>query len=354
MKVKRMLFIISLLILFSICFVIMNRHYDELARYPYVTEENREIILEHLSADDINYMISQQLKPEQFLPFIETKDFTIRNALWYKRAKETQEADNEVIVAFINDFKGKLDYTTLEPLLKAYSYDTLRTFYEEDNGYVQNATIIHDPAALLTRMDETETLYTYEPKNLVAINDLPNVSLVEGDRVIRLQQDAVKPLHDLCKDISTVNDKTCGNLIITMGYVSYQNQIPIYEKMMLKYGKDHFRDYWDYPGQSEYQLGYTVRLQPSGDQENALDTDYSALVETDQTEDIQVQEIKELALWLEENAYQYGFIVRYPHDQTKQTHKNYQPFTLRYVGKEAAKTLHDHDQVLEEYQIEIQ
>lgn len=353
MKVKRILFIVSLLTLFSICFVIMNRHYDELARYPYVTDENRNIILKHLSSDDINYMISQQLTPDQFLPFIETKGFTIRNTLWYKRAKETQAANNETIVAFINDFKGKLDYTTLEPLLKAYSYDTLRTFYEEDNGYVQNASIIHDPAALLTRLESTETLYTYEPKNLTAIGDLPMVSLLEGEHVIRIQKDAVQPLHDLCKDISTVNDKTCGNLIITMGYVSYQDQIPIYERMMLKYGKDHFRDYWDYPGQSEYQLGYTVRLQPSGFKENAIDTDYSALAAEEQS-DPSDKEMKQLALWLEENAYLYGFVVRYPHDHTNQTHKNYQPFTLRYVGKEAAKTLHDHDQVLEEYQIEVQ
>lgn len=352
MKAKRILFIISLVALFSGCFVIMNRHYDELARYPYVTEENRGIILKYLSSDDINYMISQQLTPEQFLPFIETQGFTIRNTLWYKRAKETQDASNEVIVAFINDFKEKLDYATLEPLLKAYSYDTLRTFYEEDNGYVQNASIVNDPAALLTRIDVKETLYTYEPKDLAAIKDLPNVSLLKENHVIRVHKDVVQPLHDLCKDISSVNDKTCGNLIITLGYVSYEDQIPFYESMMLKYGKDQFDEYWDYPGQSEYQLGYTVRFQPAGLPENGIDTDYFELIGED-LEDSKNDEIKELAEWLEANAYQYGFIVRYPRDRSNQTHKKHQPFTLRYVGKEAAKTLQDQDQVLEEYQIEI-
>lgn len=352
MKAKRILFIISLLALFSICFVIMNRHYDELARYPYVTEENRDVILKHLSSDDINYMISQQLTPEQFLPFIETKGFTIRNTLWYMRAKEIQDASNEVIVAFINDFKEKLDYPNLEPLLEAYSYDTLRTFYEEDDGYIQNASIVNDPAALLTRMDENETLYTYEPKNLATISDLPNVSALKGNHVIQVQKDVVEPLHSLCKDISSVNDKTCGNLILTLGYVSYSDQIPLYEQMMLKYGKDQFDEYWDYPGQSEYQLGYTIRFQPAGLKGNDIDTDYSFLTGEELT-DAKEQEVKELAQWLEENAYQYGFIVRYPRDQIKKTHKRYQPFTLRYVGKDAAKTLHEQNQVLEEYQMEI-
>ncbi len=352
MKAKRILFIISLLALFCVCFTIMNRHYDELARYPYVTDENRSIILEHLSSDDINYMISQQLTPEQFIPFIETKGFMIRNTLWYTRAKEIQDASNETIIAFINDFKDKLDYPNLEPLLEAYSYDTLRTFYEEDNGYVQNASIVNDPAALLTRMEENETLYTYEPKNLVTISDLPNVSSLQGSHAIRIQKEAVQPLHDLCKDISSVNDKTCGNLILTLGYVSYQDQIPLYEQMMLKYGKDQFDEYWDYPGQSEYQLGYTVRFQPAGAPGNDIDIDYSHLF-SKESESVKDKEMIQLAQWLNDNAYQYGFIVRYPNDQINETHKKYQPFTLRYVGKDAAKTLHDQNQVLEEYQIEI-
>lgn len=197
-----------------------------------------------------------------------------------------------------------------------------------------------------------ETLYTYEPKDLAAIKDLPNVSLLKENHVIRVHKDVVQPLHDLCKDISSVNDKTCGNLILTLGYVSYEDQIPFYESMMLKYGKDQFDEYWDYPGQSEYQLGYTVRFQPAGLPENGIDTDYFELIGED-LEDSKNDEIKELAEWLEANAYQYGFIVRYPRDRSNQTHKKHQPFTLRYVGKEAAKTLQDQDQVLEEYQIEI-
>lgn len=354
MKLKRILFIVSLLGLFGVCFTIMNRHYDELARYPYVTSENRELILEHLSSDDINYMVSQQLKPEQFLPFIETKGFEIRNTLWYSRAKELQDASNDVIVSFINSFKNRLEYANLETLLQAYSYDTLRTFYDEDNDYVQNASIVANPSAMYALIDQNDSLYTYVPKDLVSINELPHVSLVEGKNDVLIKAEVQKPLTQLCDGISSINDKTCGNLILTAGYISYEEQIPLYESMMLKYGEGEFRKYWDYPGQSEFQLGYTIRLQPVGKEESKIDD--NAIVEQesdDSKKDETKSDEKELAVWIEENAYKYGFVVRYPKGKEKVTGKEYQPFTLRYVGIDIAKELQDASQVLEEYTFKV-
>lgn len=353
MKAKRILFIVSLIALFGVCFTIMNKHYDELARYPYVTNENREIILEHLSSDDINYMVSQQLKPEQFLPFIEVKDFQIRNTLWYSRAKELQEASNEAIVKFINDFKNRMEYSSLETLLQSYSYDTLRTFYEADNEYVHNASIVSDPAAMFARIEEDETLYTYEPNDLISI-DLPHVSLIEGRNDVTIKAEVYEPLQQLCDNISSVNDKTCGDLIVTAGYISYEEQIPLFESMMLKYGKDGFVKYWDYPGQSEYQLGYTIRFQPAGREDAKIDDNniYDKGEENADPEAADSDE-KELAVWLEENAYKYGFVVRYPKGKEKLTGKEYQPFTLRYVGITVAKDLHDKGQVLDEFTFQV-
>lgn len=352
MKIKRISFIVSLLVLFGVCFTIMNRHYDELARYPYVTNENREIILKYLSNDDINYMISQQLKPEQFLPFIETKDFTIRNTLWYTRAKELQDADNETIVSFINDFRSRLEYAKLETLLQAYSYDTLRTFYEEDNVYIRNASIVSDPSSLLALIDENESLYRYVPKGLVTIDDLPHVSMLEGESEIQVHEELVEPLRQMCADISSVNDKTCGNMILVAGYISYEDQLPLYESMLLKYGKDEFRSYWDYPGQSEFQLGYTVRFQPAGREVTKIDDNRLNHEESDASKG-EFNEEEQLAEWLKDNAHLYGFILRYPQGKEKITGKEYQPFTLRYVTKDVAKQLYEQKQVLEEYQMKI-
>lgn len=53
--------------------------------------------------------------------------------------------------------------------------------------------------------------------------------------------------------------------------------------------------------------------------------------------------------WLCENAYNYGFILRYPEDKTAITGVNFEPWHWRYVGTQAAKEMKEKNQCLEEY-----
>lgn len=53
--------------------------------------------------------------------------------------------------------------------------------------------------------------------------------------------------------------------------------------------------------------------------------------------------------WLCENAYNYGFILRYPEDKTAITGMNFKPWHWRYVGTQAAKEMKEKNQCLEEY-----
>ena len=53
--------------------------------------------------------------------------------------------------------------------------------------------------------------------------------------------------------------------------------------------------------------------------------------------------------WLKENAYKYGFIERYPEGKTYLTGYNPESWPWRYVGLEAAKTMHDEDITFDEY-----
>lgn len=54
-------------------------------------------------------------------------------------------------------------------------------------------------------------------------------------------------------------------------------------------------------------------------------------------------------IWLRKNCFRYGFILRYPKEKEKITGVHYEPWHLRYVGKEAAAFLQKHDLTLEEY-----
>ncbi|WP_455543986.1 M15 family metallopeptidase [Intestinibacter sp.] len=53
--------------------------------------------------------------------------------------------------------------------------------------------------------------------------------------------------------------------------------------------------------------------------------------------------------WLKENAYKYGFILRYPEGKTDITGYIFEPWHYRYVGTDISYDLKDGDTTLEEY-----
>lgn len=53
--------------------------------------------------------------------------------------------------------------------------------------------------------------------------------------------------------------------------------------------------------------------------------------------------------WLAENAYKYGFILRYPAGKQEITGTSYEPWHYRYVGVEAAQEIYERQICLEEY-----
>ena len=53
--------------------------------------------------------------------------------------------------------------------------------------------------------------------------------------------------------------------------------------------------------------------------------------------------------WLAEHSHEYGFILRYPSGKEYITGIEYEPWHFRYVGREAAKIMHDENICLEEF-----
>lgn len=86
------------------------------------------------------------------------------------------------------------------------------------------------------------------------------------------------------------------------------------------------------PGSSEHATGLAVDI---------ISADYSAL--DDRQGDTQEQ------IWLMEHCWEYGFVLRYPRDKADVTGIIYEPWHYRYVGKDAAKEMHDQGLTLEEY-----
>ena len=81
------------------------------------------------------------------------------------------------------------------------------------------------------------------------------------------------------------------------------------------------------PGTSEHQLGIAVDI--NADKSKCSNEDVYG--------------------WLAENAYKYGFVLRYPPEKQKITGTSYEPWHYRYVGEEAAKEIYERGICLEEY-----
>jgi D-alanyl-D-alanine carboxypeptidase len=54
-------------------------------------------------------------------------------------------------------------------------------------------------------------------------------------------------------------------------------------------------------------------------------------------------------VWLVENAYKFGFILRYPKGKESITGYTYEPWHYRFVGADAATEIHERGLTLEEY-----
>lgn len=348
MILKRLSFIAGMLAVFAVCFYWMNQSYDPLARYPYADEADREILLKYLDQEDINYLISQQIRPEEIMPFIEQENFEIANTRWYALAMKTQEDDAAYIINFINEYKSRLDYSTLETVLTHYSYNDLIRYFESSDDYDEDSQLISDPSYAYLVLQDHQTVFNYEPASLTLLQHVPVVSTSGQSKGFYLCENAVEALSRLLSDATEINGKEGGGLRVAQAYTSFEAQVSRYETAQEDYG-DAVSWYSDVPGESEFQLGYTVRFELDDEWEKNVEEKRSgerfdyADAESALT-DLQRQQIS----WLRENAYRYGFVIRYEEGKEHLTGKTWQPFTLRYVGEEYARTMHDNDLCMEE------
>ena len=118
------------------------------------------------------------------------------------------------------------------------------------------------------------------------------------------------------------------NLKIGSAFRSYSYQEGLYNRRA-KDNKKHADESTARPGHSEHQTGLCFDLSPIND----------SFINTPEGK------------WVDQNCYKYGFIIRYPKDKSNYTGFKYEPWHLRYVGKELAQKLYNNGSwiSLEEY-----
>ncbi|MBS5113773.1 MAG: M15 family metallopeptidase [Coprobacillus cateniformis] len=376
MKLKTWYLFLVIIILFGCSFYIVNLKFDKFYRVNGINNDNRVLIEKYLDEKEQSYLIDNQISIDLFIDYIEYNDFHLENYQYYNALKATnryrqieniletgnslatrlgylfnnqsfQKAklliDRDLELAFLNEENFNFDYidiySTLAPLYaqKDYSYiqdgaeyvlrlnqmgiqtiddlndtmDMLTTAYNQKSlhqllttSLPENAHIVYNPYELSTLVDNMHYIGHYEPKGLLLVQDIPRMRYA-----MYLQSDAYHALLKMYQDLS----QNFNGFLLKEAYVSHQD---LSAKQV---------------GYNESQLGLTITVTQS-------QTTYDSFSQTD------------MSKWLEDHAYEYGFILRYPQRKASITNHTYNAHIYRYVGKSLAKSLHESQMTLEEYQ----
>lgn len=177
-------------------------------------------------------------------------------------------------------------------------------------------------------------------KNMLDSNYVPLKMYVVDENEGNFHQfkDAsLKPM--LRSDIKEYVDKLINDaqglglpIIVDSGYRSYNYQQVVLDALIKEKGDEAFK-LVALPGASEHQTGLAIDF---AYYENGIYND-------------DVKENDKEAIWLKNNAWKYGFILRYPKGKENVTGYNFEPWHFRFVGLKLAKYLFKNDLTLEEY-----
>lgn len=232
-----------------------------------------------------------------------------------------------------------LELTESEPSVTD-STDTAETTPSEDE--VPAAIFKSDLEEYEEYMDVTDEKYlilvnktstideSFEPERLIPVAD--------ARKEIELAETAEKALEAMFIEMRA---QGFGGVFVTSAYRSYSYQNSLFNTYIntematgLSYyeAKEKVLTYSAYPGTSEHHTGLSVDLMTSSmrelDESFADDPAYP---------------------WLLENAWKFGFILRYPHDKVDVTGYSFEPWHYRFVGRYHAYKIHSEGLCLEEY-----
>lgn len=212
--------------------------------------------------------------------------------------------------------------------------------------YLQETEKNGNEASVFLRIINRENPITQQEADgifgLVALTDPDYVASDRKD--LYVLEEAKAALEALIE--GSINEDSSLDLTVASAYRSYDIQSGSFYYWVNKRVNEESMTYdeaYEYtagrtamPGCSEHHNGYTVDVITLG----------SVLDESSQYEPY-VQ-------WIKENAYKYGFIVRYPKGTEEYTHiALYEPWHIRYIGGPTAYYLNSEDLCMEQFYREL-
>ncbi|MCI5722913.1 MAG: M15 family metallopeptidase [Erysipelotrichaceae bacterium] len=232
----------------------------------------------------------------------------------------------------LNLYKN-LEFWEITPLL-VFDYQWDETIYIDDcklhrdtnsnqsftlsNQFItpNQDTIVDNPSDMTVFINQNHSL----PSDYVP-SDLTTVDLQYASSGVQLKKESQENFEAL----SSKSIDQGVALFASTGYESYQNLTSIYNS----YSSELASMYADIPGQSEQQTGYSVDVSPTYEGGPFSQT--------------------EVYQWLQANAAEYGFILRYPIAKATITGNQTESNQLRYLGKALSKAIVDSNLTYDEY-----
>ena len=187
--------------------------------------------------------------------------------------------------------------------------------------------------SFLTLVNKTCTIDgDYDPGTLVAVKD--------ARRDMDLQLNAAKAMEAMFIEMRAAG---INDTFVTSAYRSYAYQSGLFNTYIQEEkakdptltdaeAREKVLRYSAYPGTSEHHTGLAADLMTNGMRE--LDESFANYA---------------VFAWLKENAWKFGFILRFPADKVAVTGYDYEPWHYRFVGRYDAYMIHRDGLCLEEY-----
>lgn len=215
---------------------------------------------------------------------------------------------------------------------------TVTAITDTDYYKLSDGTFIHKDY-----LSENETVYNTEKpedyssvtKNGYVIERIDGITYVDGimiaNKTYTLPADydpgIKKEAADALAEMQNAAAAEGLTLFTVSGYRSYSSQEAIYAGWVSRDGAEQADTYSSRAGHSDHQTGYTFDL-------NSLDQSFADTRE---------------GIWLAEHCAEFGFIIRYPEGKELYTGYIYEPWHVRYIGREKAQIITESGLSLEEY-----
>lgn len=219
---------------------------------------------------------------------------------------------------------------------------TVPTFSADLSAYEQYMNPADNTDYLVLANKKTLLDSQYQPNDLTNITDTRK----DGRDAQQIRLYAAKALEALfiemrAEGMTDYNESSGQSVSVMSGYRSYSYQEYLFNMYISQekaanpslsdeQAKAIVLTYSAYPGTSEHQTGLCIDMHnlPSANVAYKDQASYK---------------------WLCENAWKFGFILRYPEDKVDITGYSYEPWHWRYVGRVAAHTIWQNKLCLEEY-----